>query len=198
MKNLLLLLLLFTSAVTAYSQRQKHISLAVTNHNSAMPFSKFGGLFQPPLHPGFEVAYDFNWKTRKKHDWFQSVKVGYFYHRFVQHGIPLYTTFGYRYKFSKAWSAESSLAAGYMHSIPATAKFKLNEAGEYENNKGIGRMQAIAAFNVGASHTITNSSTKSVTVFTLYQQRLQFPFINNYVPLLPYNTLMIGVRSPLK
>jgi hypothetical protein len=35
-------------------------------------------------------------------------------------------------------------------------------------------------------------------VFLQYTQQLQAPFINSYVPLLPYNTIALGFAVPFK
>ena len=180
------------------AQRNKEIGIAITNSNSAVPFSKFGGLFQSPFHPGAELSYGFNWKTKAKHDWYQQIKLGYFYHHFVQHGITLYTNLGYRYKFSPHIFTEAALGAGYLHSIPATAQFKLSSKGEYQNGKGIGRMQAMVVFNISAGYTFNPATKKPISVFATYQQYIQTPFVKSYVPLLPYNCLMIGARMRLK
>ena len=179
--------ILFSSA-----QNNRQITVAFLNTGSAYPFSQFGKLFSGIEHPGVEIGYVFNWKTKNKHDWFQEIKVSYFYHRFVQHGIPLYTDIGYRYKFSNSLSAQVAMGTGYMQSIPATAKLKLSNNGEYKNDKGIGRSQAIAVLNIGTAYTIHPASKKSLKVFITYQQFLQTPFVNAYVPVLPYNSLLIG------
>ena len=138
------LAILLMLSVTA--QEQKYFSAAIFTTQNAYPFGKFPGLFKEIIHPGIEIGYGKILKPKEKHEWFGEVKMGYFYHRFVQHGLPLYLNFGYRYKFNSRLTAETSIGAGYMHSIPATAKLKLNEEGEYENNKGIGRMQAMATY----------------------------------------------------
>ena len=166
------------------------------NVGTANPFSKLGSLATGIQNPGMEFGYQFNWRNKKKHDWYQEIKLAYFYQRFVQHAIPLYTDVGYRYKFSQKWTAQATIGAGYMHSIPATAQLKLQSNGEYKNGKGIGRMQAVGVFNIGASHTL--NPTKPVTLFITYQQMLQMPFINSYVPLLPYNNLLLGISISLK
>ena len=203
MKNLFImksanciLILLFVSTV-ATAQNGKEISVAFLNTASAYPFSQFGKLISGVGHPGLEIRYNFNWKTKNKHDWFQEIKVSYFYHRFVQHAIPLYTDIGYRYKFSHSLSAQVALGAGYMQSIPATAKLKLSSNGEYKNDRGIGRSQAIAVLNLAIGYTIHPASKKSLKVFITYQQFLQTPFVKAYVPILPYNSLLIGCGIPL-
>ena len=184
--------------LTASAQQNKEFGIAATNSNSAYPFSKFGGLFQSPFHPGIELGYGFNWTTKAKHDWFQQIKPGYFYHRFVQHGITLYTNLGYRYKFSPHLFTEAALGAGYLHSIPATAQCKLSSNGEYQNGKGIGRMQAMVVFNISAGYTFNPATKKPISVFATYQQYIQTPFVKSYVHLLPYNCLTIGARMRLK
>ena len=176
---------------------QKYESIAIYNTQPAMPFGKFAGLFTGPLHPGLEYGRGFTLSSKKKHDWFVEAKAGYFFHRFVQHGIPIYAQAGYRYKFNSRISAETSVGAGGMLSVPATGKYKLNDNGEYENNKGIGRPQAIATYAIGGSYLINPAAKKPIRVFLMYQQKLQFPFIRSYVPLLPYNSFMIGITRKI-
>jgi len=196
MKLLIPFLLLYFLSTNAKAQkRQKHFSVAVMNVQSAVPFGKFTGMFSGQFHPGAEVGVGFTWKTKSKHDWFQEFKAGYFFHRFVQHGIPVYTNIGYRYKFSSRFSGEIVLGAGYLHSIPAAAKLKLNDKGEYVNNKGIGRMQAMAITGFRVSYKI--KTERPFTVFAQYQQLVQLPFIKSYVPLLPYNGFEIGISHAL-
>jgi len=163
-----------------------------------MPFGKFAGLFGEILHPGVEIGYGKIISPKQKHEWFSEWKASYFFHRFVQHGIPVTYNYGYRYKFNSKFSAETSLGGGYMHSIPATAKLKLNSQGEYENNKGVGRMQATASFSVGVSYLVNPKAQQPLRLFCSYQQRLQMPFVKSYVPLLPYNSFMIGLSRPIK
>lgn len=185
-------------ACTGMSQtRQKTLSLALTNNQTALPFSKFGNLVTGTYHPGFDAGYSFNWSTRPRHDWFQSLKAGYFYHRFVQHALSLYTQGGYRYKFSGKFSAQSALGVGYLHSIPATAVLKMDDEGNYETARGIGRPQALINITfAGTYHFAWNK--RAVAAFVQYQQQVQTPFNASYVPLLPYNSFGIGLSTPLK
>lgn len=197
MKYLFFILVLTFISGYSFSQKEKYISAGVYNTQTAMPFGKFSGLFSEILHPGFELGYGKVLSQKQKHEWFGELRLSYFYHRYVQHGIPLYINTGYRHKLVKNLSAETSLGLGYMHSIPATGKYKLNGDGEYENNKGVGRMQATASFGVGLNYKL-NSLPNSLRIFTIYQQRVQMPFVRSYVPLLPYNSFMIGISKPIK
>lgn len=198
MKFLLVSLSLILMTSQSQAQNERYISVAVYNTQNAMPFGKFTGLFSEILHPGIEFGYGKIFSRKQQHEWYGDIKLSYFYHRFVQHGIPLYANIGYRHRIYKQLSAETSLGLGYMHSIPATGKYKLNEDGEYENNKGVGRMQATANFSIGLNYSLKDVHGSPTRVFTNYQQRVQMPFVRSYVPLLPYNTFLIGLSKPLK
>ena len=198
MKTIFYILLLVILVNNSLAQKNKQISIAFVNTGTAYPFSHFGKLITNIGHPGVELCYSFNLKTRNKHDWYQEFKIGYFYHRFVQHAIPLYTDIGYRYKFSRKLTAQIALGAGYLHSIPATAKLKLGDNGEYKNDKGLGRAQALAVLNFGMGYISRPSGKRPLKIFATYQQFLQTPFVKAYVPILPYNSLLMGCSIPLQ
>ncbi|MEO5984424.1 MAG: hypothetical protein ABIP80_02900 [Ferruginibacter sp.] len=181
-----------------HKPKQKYGSIALITAQPGNPFSRFSSLLYKDFHPGFEVGLGVNWWAKKRHDIFQEFKLGYFFHRFIQHGIPLYTDVGYRYKFNKTISSEILLGGGYQHAICATQKFKLNENGEYKNNAGIGRMQAIAHLSFRFNYTIHKKNARPFCLYIQYQQQIQTPFAKSYIPLLPYNSMMLGVARPLK
>jgi hypothetical protein len=197
MKLLLWIAALLLSSTAIAQGREKSLSLALTNNQAAYPFSKLGALVTGTYHPGFEAGYSFNWQTKEKHDWFQSFKGGYFFHRFVQHAIPLYTQAGYRYKFSQRVSSQASIGAGYLHSIPAVAVMKMEEDGTYKSARGIGRPQALLNITIAGTYRFTWNK-KPLSAFLQYQQQVQTPFNASYVPLLPYNAFGIGISTPFK
>lgn len=198
MKNICCFFLLLFITTFASAQKNKEISIAFVNAASAYPFSQFSNLFTGVAQPGVEIGYGFNWKTKNKHDWYQEIKFGWLYHRYVQNALSLYTDVGYRYKFSKHWTAQAAIGVGYLHSIPATAKLKLDNNGEYKNDKGIGRAQAMAVVNFGAGYIINPLDARPMKIFITYQQMLQTPFVKAYVPVLPYNSLLVGISIPLQ
>ena len=187
--------ILFFCLCNLYSQkhRPEHLSVAITTLHTDFPFGSFGKLFTQEFHPGIEIGTGFNWKTKTKHDWFQTIKVGYSYQRFVQHTIPIYTEFGYRYRFFKTYSAEASVGAGYLHAISAEPIFVLQDDGSYEKKPNLGKPQAMGTVSFAIDKKI---SSPGANVFLNYQQRIQFPFIKSYVPLLPANIIMLGIRFP--
>ncbi|MBS1920928.1 MAG: hypothetical protein JST17_11805 [Bacteroidetes bacterium] len=196
-RTIIFISICFFIGLNGYCQKHKlnHYSIAFSTLHTDFPFGSFSNLFTKEFHPGFEVGTGFNWKSKAKHDWFQGFQFGYSYQRFVQHSISLYSKFGYRYKFLKTVNLEASVGAGYLHAIPAVSVFKLQNDGTYKKKTNLGRPQAMASFSIGLSKKITVSGT---SLFLDYQQQLQFPFIKSYVPLLPSNILIIGVKVPFK
>lgn len=184
------------SAKHAKKRKLDHWSAAFTNNHTAYPFSSFTKLVTGTWHPGFEIGSGFNWSSKKKHDWYQEFKLGYFYHQFVQHGIPLYTNFGYRYKFNAHWRAQLGLGAGALFSIPDHQRYKLNSAGDYERIHNI-RLQGMVVLNISAGYKFALQKDHPLEAFITYQQRLQTPYVPNYVPLLPYNSLMFGIKRDI-
>jgi hypothetical protein len=192
----MLFLCLLGYASAQQVQRGKYLITTFTNSHTAKPFASFGSLFTKELHPGFEVAAGMNWTTKAKHDWFQEIRFGYFYHRWVQHSFALYTEFGYRYKLPAHFEIEARFGGGYTRVIVANEVF----ADGYDKNRQYtkitsGRNQAIITTSFAASKSI--SKTNDTKVFFQYQQRLQTPFVQSYIPLLPYNMAMLGLRIPL-
>jgi hypothetical protein len=185
------------SSVPTKNRKLNNISIAFTNSQSAMPFGSFHQLFTGNYHPGFEISTGFDWKVKDKHDWIQSFSLGYSYHRWVQHSIVLYTELGYRYKFPGGFSAEARLGGGYMRAIIATEAFSDGvEDGKQYSKIISGRSQGIASLSFGINKKIQKPI--GCTFFLQYQQRIQTPFIQSYVPLLPYNIIKFGVMIPLK
>lgn len=199
MKHLLIAIIICCVGTMAIGQNKKnqYLSLAIFNTQSARPFEKFAGLFGETFHPGIDAGYGKDFSIHAHHEWFRELKLAYFYHRFVQHGIPCYLNLGYRYKPLHNFSAETSIGAGYMHSIPATAQLKLNGEGEYIKAKGIGRAQATVSFAVGLRYTPNPFASRPFAFFASYQQRLQMPFVKSYVPLLPYNSFSLGIATSI-
>lgn len=194
MKRILFFILLL-GVTAARGQSKCYYAVSLTDQCTAFPFAKALGLFKEPMHPGFEVLYGKVIREKNKHDWIREYHAGYFYHRFLQHGIPLYIQYAYRYKFTTKFSADAALGAGYFHSIAATEVLKKNANGDYHPAKGIGRPQGMAAFTLGAGYHFKWMSKRPFRLFLNYQVRLQAPFVKSYVPILPYTQAAIGVTA---
>lgn len=185
------------STVKTKKRKLNDIGIAFTNSQPAMPFSKFSKLFTGNYHPGIELSTGFNWKAKPKHDLIQTFAFGYSYHRWVQHSIVLYTELGYRYKFPAGYSIDTKLGGGYMRAIVATEVFSDGMGNGKQYSKIVsGRSQGIACLSFSANKII--KPPFGCRIFLEYQQRFQTPFIQSYVPLLPYNIMKAGVAIPIK
>lgn len=164
---------------SAQKHKLDHYSFAFTTLHTAYPFGSFSSLFYKEFHPGFEIGTGFNWKTKEKHDWFQTFELGYSYHRFVQHTIALYSEFGYRYKFLKTFSAEAKFGAGYLHAVPDSKIYVLKDDGIYQKKTNLGHPQAMAGFSLGINKKV---SASGLVTFLEYKQgcRLGVIVIHSY------------------
>lgn len=191
--------LLFTTMTPVIAQNS--YSLSLFNNATQLPMASFSAVWKQPLHPGITAGYEFHWKENS--NWFQTVKIGYFYHQFVQSGIQLYSDFGYRKTFKKGLFIDASICVGYLHSFILADQAKLNFGGNYETKNGVGRAQAMAGLTPGFGYRF-QLKDRMVSVFTNYQVWLQFPFVPGYVPILPNGSVHLGARvainkkSPVK
>lgn len=196
MRYILSAVLLILSLASS-AQHKHYLSFSLTDNASSYPFQYLAGYTENPLHPGFEIGYGKSTIQKKHHEWFGEFKIGYFYHQYVQHGIPIYFNGGYRYHFNRRFNMDLALGAGYLHSIATTDVLKL-ENGEYQNAKGIGRPQMMAAIGSTIGYQVKINKTDTARIFFQYQARIQFPFNDVYVPILPYNQIALGITIPLK
>lgn len=181
--------LVFSSSLAQHKIAQ--LTFETGNAITALPFIGAPQLFYTNYHPYTTVGARLVWKEKGKHAWEQSFSLGYIYHRFVQHSIPLLTETIYRYDFNRAFSMRAHLGVGYLHSIPATARFELNDQGEYEKIKNLGRAQAGLKFSISASYALDSDWQLSLNYGVLGQM----PFVKSYVPLLPYNSIQLGIAK---
>jgi hypothetical protein len=183
---------IYTQKNNSANKKLDHFHFSLSNSHTAMPYGSFCKLFYKEFHPGVEIGTGFNWKAKKKHDWFQTFNLSYSYHEFVQRSLMLYSEFGYRYKFPPGISGSTSIGGGWMRSVQDAEVFKLQEDGEYVNAKK-GRYHGMATFSIALSKRLSKSGLQ---VFMNYQQRFQFAFIDAYVPALPVNAMSIGMQIP--
>jgi hypothetical protein len=177
-------------SIASVAQRKfDQFTFEAGNAVSAYPFIGAPQLFYTNYHPYFTIGTRLTWSEKGKHAWEQSVNIGYMYHRFIQHTIPFFTEIIYRYNFNPRFNLNTHLGVGYLHSIPDAERFELNDNGEYEKIKNLGRAQGMVRFALSAGYGITDDLRLTLN----YGITGQMPFVKSYVPLLPYNTIQIGI-----
>jgi hypothetical protein len=188
----LILLLLGAGSLSA-QKRLTSISFETGNAVTAFPFTGAPQLFYSNYHPFTSVGASLVWKEKNKHAWEQSFNLGYIYHRFIQHNIPVFTEIVYRNNISKNFAFRTHLGAGYLHNIPAMDRFELNSQGDYEKIRNLGRAQGMFKLSFSGAYKLNESFSLSIN----YGVLMQTPFVASYVPLLPYNTLQLGLHKML-
>lgn len=153
-----------------------------------------GNIFPTPMHLGFTAGAEFRYNRKPKYQWFQTAKLGFSHHRYVQSTIQLYSEFGYRQVIVRGLAVELRAGGGYLHAIPATEIFTL-KGDTYKKKTNLGRPQAMAGGAFGFSYT-QEKAVKPLRFFVDYQFYLQMPFVKSYVPLLPNALLHVGVGAP--
>ena len=191
--TLLLLLTYFLQGQQAKKTDTAYYRFALSNSQTAKPFGKLSSLVYKDFHPGVELAYGRS-KTKNNHQWLRELVLNYLFHRWVQHNLSLSVNGGYRYFQTSSWGAKVMLGAGVQGSMPTEKVFDISGNGIKEGQH-IVRPQFVASFSVGLDKKIND---RGMTIFLQYQQKVQTPFIKEYVPLLPYNTLMLGIGLPVR
>jgi hypothetical protein len=195
--QLLLFLLLFCYCIHAQKLATRHhhyYRFAFSNSHTAKPFGSFSSLFYKNLHPGTEVSHGKILDSKKNHQWLAEITMSYLWHRWVQHSLALSLNGGYRRIVNDTWGGTVKFGGGYQLSMP-TGKVYTIHGGTLKEKINPLRSQFIAALSLGADKKIND---KGLSVFMEYQQKIQTPFIKEYVPLLPYNILLVGVTVPFR
>jgi hypothetical protein len=198
MRKLYLLLLLLFPLFRSYAQEKGHCSVLASffSNATALPGQGLPGTLHAPLHPGFTIGMVKDYKKTEKHQFYQTYRLGFFYQRYVQSAIQLYSEFGYRFSFKNGFGLFSQLGAGYVHSFQDQQKFILKN-GEYKKQFPIGRPQFMISFTPGLSYDLEKKCGTPLLFFINYQIWFQLPFVRQYVPVLPNSALHIGAAFSL-
>ena len=193
--HILCLWICFPFAVIAQSN-SRPLNVSVFSNAASLPPGVLTKLFSEPLHPGITIGTAFRYNSHPKHALFQTAKLGYFYHRYSQHAIQLYSEAGYRYHTNVGLDFGPMLGGGYLHTIPATQVFVLNENGQYKRKNNLGSPQAMISTALELGYTPNKMAPTPIRFYLNYQFWLQFPFVRQYVPLLPGTAMHLGVSVP--
>lgn len=182
----------------SHAQQKKFYPESLTfrtgNISSSFPVLGSGSLFVAPYRPYFEVSASKSFGKKPKKVWEHELNLGYFYHRFMQHGIPLHYNVVRRFSPGEKVGLGAKVGAGYFQSISAAEKFKLNDQGEYERVKFPAKAQVMFDLGFECKYRLNDQFQLGLQ----YKTMIQAPFIKSYVPMLPYNSLQLGLSYALK
>jgi len=155
-------------------------------------------LFYSQFHPGLDASLNWKKNISEKHQLWLSANAGIFYHRFIQTGLRIYPAFEYKYFLTQAFNFNIGLGAGYLHSVQDYEVFKKAPNGGYTAQTiWSSRPQFLAVIKMGCGYKLNKDNIKSPSLIAQLHTNLQGPFVNSYVPVLPVNSLHIGIIYPL-
>lgn len=181
------------------AQAQTRLEALAGNYHSSLPLVGAPGLFYKTVHPGLQVGYEHTLRQAGRRQWLLRAQAGVFYHRFIQTAVPLTAQGVLQWTPSRKLDArlrlEAGLGLGYCHSFPLTSVFKLQDDGTYARTERAGRPLATISLAPGLAYRLDAADRWRLAL--RYQIMLQAPFVPQYVPLLPYNSLQLGLSYRL-
>lgn len=195
LKSILLSLLGLLPASGLLAQQDRPLTVALIANATSLP-TRPGEIFQS-VHPGIMLGTSFRYNKDPKNQLAQTLKIGYIYHQFVHHSVPIFSELEYKRIIGSQFSISGAIGVGYVHLFPATEVFERNDQGEYVKKPAWGRPQLMVSTALGLGYLLNPGGEKPMEIFTRYQFSIQGPFVRQYVPLLPNTALHLGLSYPL-
>lgn len=177
--------------------KAESFDISIFNNQYYFPFLGMTNIISAKYHPGISVGYTRKLKEVKKRTLYLDLKLGLYNHRFIQTGVQLYGDIGYRFSLPGKFFITTDFGLGYLHSIKHQTTFKSDGNGNYTKVKNFGRPQLMTGIGIGFGKQLVVLSTP-VRLYIKYHPWFQMPFINSYVPLLPNNSMHLGLNINLK
>ena len=179
--------------------QSKFISTTISNTTTGLPVIAYPDLFYTQFHPGIEATYGWQMNKSPKNKLYVNANLGYYHHQFVQSLVKIYPTVLYERKLSDRFNLNAGLGAGYGLSFEGKNAFALQDDGTYENKPFLGaRSQYLIALELGVVYSISREKVNTPQLILGFKSYMQGTYVKSYVPLLPLNSLNIGIRFPLK
>jgi len=199
MRYKIITLLIIVSIALNVNSQNSRIGISLSNNVTSFPVLEYQQLFYSQFHPGLDCFK--SWKLNKNEKSIVEVQAnaGFFYHRFVQTVIRIYPSVSYSRKIGKRFYLGAGLGAGYAMAFVGNDVFKLNAEGVYEKKSSLkGRSQYIVNFEIKGSYNIKKDEPDGKKIFFAFKTFVQGTFVPGYVPVLPVNSLFVGISIPLK
>jgi hypothetical protein len=178
--------------IASYAQElpvSKPIPITITLYSESVGVPNFKNFFKDPSF-GIRVGTEFYYANKPGHQTFQTVNLGYYFHKDFQTGVYISSEFGYR-KFIGNFFLDGTIGGGYLLVTSAQPRYE-SRASDYEKiSNTFGRF--MPTLGIGAGYRFN-----SVMVFSRYEMFGEMPFGFKGLPALPHKTLHFGTRFNLK
>lgn len=189
-KQSILLLLLALPWCTWAQPKPSAVSLALINEATAIPFTQ---LLSSPVHPGIRAGTDFMYRNRPKHQLYQSINIGYVYHRYLYHGLFINTELGYDRKLAIGFNLKGALGIGYLHTFGTQQAYRFQN-GQYQKWKDRGNSRVMASLSTGLGYRLQKKSLYSPEIFMLYTGWAEYPYSPGFIPIMAHINSQVGAK----
>jgi len=174
------------------AQEGQRMSFSLYDQSTAVPFTRF---FTTPMHPGIQVAAEFDLNDRPRGRFFTAAHLGYFYHAHLAQGFYVGGDLGYETRFKFGLSLAGMLGAGYLRTYVTQPEY-IFQNGSYVRrpDKGNGRLMPSISLETGYYFKPERNSTQ---LFVRYQSWLEYPYSPGFIELMSHINLHLGVRFTL-
>jgi hypothetical protein len=166
------------------------LRVTVGNESTAIPFTRF---FTVPVHPSVQAGTDFTYRDRAHSRIYQTINLGYAFHRYLYQGLWLNTEAGYDYMFSFGLNLKALLGAGYLHTFATQQEYQFKD-GKYVGGADWGNPRLMVSLALGIGYKIKKESGKGTEIFLLYKPWIEYPYSPGFIPLMTHISLEAGVR----
>lgn len=193
--NKLLFSLFVFITFSGYSQKIRQ-GISVSNNITSFPVTTYPQLFYSQFHPGLDVFRSWKLNKNDKNQVSWSVNAGGYYHRLIQTAVRIYPSIDYNRFFGNRFSAGIGLGAGYCLAFENMETFKLQDDGTYKKKTFVTRSQYLIQLGFGFNYALKKEDPEGTTLSLQFKTFIQGPFVSGYVPMLPVNSLLLGISVP--
>jgi opacity protein-like surface antigen len=180
---------LFTLSVKAQKQPTP-VTISVFNEATAIPFTK---LITTPVHPGIQAGTSFSYKERKRSHLFQTINIGYIFHRNLYHGFFINTELGYDYKLNFGLNIKGNFGIGYLRTFTTQKEYQFKN-GKYNSGSDKGNSRLMASVSTGLGYRLQKKNLYSPEIFMLYQGWAEYPYSPGFIPVMTHINTQIGTK----
>lgn len=166
------------------------INVSLFNESTAIPFTRFLTL---PIHPGFQVGTEFDYKAREHSRLFQTANVSYFYHNHLAQGFGLNTELGYEYRLKSGLATAGLIGVGYLHTFATAEAFTLVN-GQYEKQVDKGNARLYPSCSIDIGYYLKKADPSSPKIFVRYQSWAEYPYSPDFIPVMTHINLHVGAK----
>lgn len=183
--------IIFGIGLTAFGQEKAFpIRVLLGNESTAIPFNKYWSI---PIHPTFQIGTEFRYNSNEHHYLYQTLNLGYMYHKHLFQGAYLNSELGYDYRTAFGLSLKALLGLGYLHTFSTEEEYKF-ENGNYVSGGDLGNSRIMPSLSAGIGFRINEKKPNSPEIIALYRSWVEFPYSPGFISLMSHADVSFGMK----